>query len=152
MLVMMNSFFQKLNACVLNSAASDSILMEGHVGLLKANISPEPTLTLGNVTPSEANFSGYARGILDFGSDVNFVDANGIYGQQSADLVFSPSDTITPNTIYGAFWIGGDSITLMGVEMFDAPIPLSNPLQNLTYIPRFGMLQNGPNGFGVVVP
>jgi hypothetical protein len=66
--------------------------------------------------------------------------------------VFSPSDTITPNTIYGAFWIGGDSITLMGVEMFDAPIPLSNPLQNLTYIPRFGMLQNGPNGFGVVVP
>lgn len=117
------------------------------IGLLRAPFAPTPLTALTDLT--EANFTGYARQAAGV-SSVPFVDPKGIMTLEGPSLLFQPSDTVTTNTIYGLFWTGTPSTTLLGVEMFDNPIPLPNPLTALTIVPRFGIDQNGSYGNALV--
>jgi hypothetical protein len=98
---------------------------------------------------TEANFDGYARQAAAF-AGTPFIDENGIYTIQGGAKVFQPSDTITSNTVYGYVLTGSSSSTVMGGEVFNAPIPLTGPTTALTIIPRFGVPVTGALGFAVV--
>lgn len=124
----------------------------GLVGLLTTNLSPTPQTTLGDCTAGEASYSGYHRQNAIFDPDVVFADPNDVYGVQAGSLAFSPTTTMTPQTITGYFIVGGDSVNLVGVEMFDSPVPLVDPSTVLTLIPRFGMPESQAFGFAIVAP
>jgi hypothetical protein len=118
-------------------AGSETFSLDGcSIGLIAAPFTPTENLQLSGIT--EANFDGYTRLGMDSFS-APFIGPNGELLTESNALEWSPSDTITANTIYGGFLIGSaDSTTLKATEPLDTPITLSGPLSRLTYVPRFG--------------
>ena len=117
------------------------------VGLIAAPFTPTVNSKVSDFT--EANYTGYARQAAGV-SSVPFVDPNLIMTVEGPALRFQPTDTITINSIYGLFLTGHDSTALLGVEMFDAPIPLPNPLAALTIVTRVGLQTTANFGFSLV--
>jgi hypothetical protein len=134
-------------ASVLDMRADTAWLGNASIGLVAAPLVPTPATTLANIT--EANFSGYKRQAAGVAS-VPFVDPNGVISLEGPSLLWQPTDTVTVNTIYGLFWTGSPSTSLMGVEMFDSPIPLPDTLHALTIVPRIGLDQNASYGSSLV--
>jgi len=126
------------------------IVANGFVGLVKAPFAPSVDSVLSDFP--EADYSGYARQPAAGGWVGPFIGEGNFSLVQLPSMLFQPNDTITFNVIYGAMLIGNDSVTLLGGEVFDAPIPLNSVLNQLTIIPRFGLSPLSNYGMSVVAP
>lgn len=130
-------------------SSSTTLLGNASVGLLKGPFTPSVDTTYAEIEVIEADYDGYARQAagLDTTPHIGFNNLSYIQGDL---LLFSPSDTITPNTIYGLFLTGTASTTLLGVEIFDNPLPLPGPAEQITIIPRVGLDPDANYGLAVV--
>ncbi len=78
-----------------------------------------------------ANYTGYARQLLVFGTQGTDPDERPEV--ESASLLFSPTDGVTPNTIIGVFL--ADAVAagnLLGVGLLPAPVELNDASDDLT--------------------
>jgi hypothetical protein len=110
---------------------------------------PSPNQVLANIT--EANYTGYVRQVLGaWGTPYTSID--GHEAMNAPALTFLPSDTVTSNTILGAF-IGDASVAgnLLLTDQFANPVPLTGPTTSLTIVPRFGFDPAANYDFNVVI-
>lgn len=98
----------------------------------------------GDVSATEADFSGYARAALGTWS-APVVGEGGKSLRINTAEIFTADDTITTNTVYGQGLLGSDSATLLATEAFDTPIPIAALGASVISTPIFGM---GPNAAG----
>jgi hypothetical protein len=114
-------------------------LASASIGLISAPLAPTPTTPFSAIT--EATFDGYVRMSAPF-SDVPIVEGqNGKILALGTTQIWIPTGSDTPNTIYGQFLANGSSSmpTLLAVEMFDVPIPMTSPLTFISDTPIFGL-------------
>lgn len=135
-----------MTAIVGGVPAGGSTLENAILGLLKAPVSVSLDLTFGDVSASEANFSGYDRQAIPSWSGP-YTGQGGYSLVSNGAFLFEQDDTITFNTIYGGFLLGSDSATLLAVELFDAAIPMGSVSVGFVYTPIFGMGNNAA-GYG----
>jgi hypothetical protein len=123
-------------------------LGDGSIGLIAAAFSPGPNLTFAGIT--EASFHGYARKALN-SSSVTFTGGDGNEYVELGTFQWLPSDTVTPNNIYGAFLTYGNSSTnLWGADPFAAPLPMSSPANQITITVRVGLNPAGNFGLNII--
>lgn len=153
MWIMTDGFWKRL---VITAAAGGDLdvynASEGHLGLVAAPFSPAPTLTLADLT--EATYSGYHRmGMSTIGAPVGPIKASdGSWEMQFPSITWIGSSTVAVNTIYGHFLLSSDSTELMGVELFDAPIPISGPTSGFVDVVRLGCSPLTMFGKSVIAP
>lgn len=134
---------------MLTQTGSESVqLGNASLGLIAAPFTPSKNLTLAGLT--EASFSGYARKSIGTPS-IGFTGGDGNEYVEGVTVQFMPSDTITPNTIYGIFLtFGNDSSKLWGSDALPAPVSLAGPQNQITITPRIGLNPGGNFGANVI--
>lgn len=134
---------------ILAAVGSSSVLLgSASIGLIAAPFVPGPGLTLATLT--EASFTGYKRKALG-STTVTFTGGDGKEYVEFNTASWMPSDTVTPNTIYGAFLtLGSGTTTLAAADKFANPLPMAGPPNNITITPRFGADPNGNWGLNVI--
>jgi hypothetical protein len=127
---------QAMGELINGGDASVSLLGSCSLGLLRAPFAPTRDSNFAAVT--EANFDGYVR--RQSGLDGPVIGQGGL-ALGFATQLWEPSGSDTPNMIYGHMLCNGssDSPTLLAVEMFDAPIPLTSPLTFIMDTVLFGL-------------
>jgi hypothetical protein len=127
--------------------ADSTQLGNASMGLIAAPFAPSPTLTLSAIT--EANFTGYARKSIG-NPTIAFTGQDGNEYVEGTTNMWMPSDSITPNTIYGAFLtFGNDTTKLWSSDQLGASVGLPGPGSQITITPRIGF--NPLNGAGLNV-
>lgn len=128
--------------------ADSTQLGNASIGLIKAPFTPSPNLAIGDIT--EANYTGYARQGIGTPT-VTFTGSDGLEYVEGTTRQFMPSDTITPNTIYGMFLTtGSGTVTLWGTDAFGSPVYLTGPGHQVTITPRVGLDPSGNFGLNVI--
>jgi hypothetical protein len=128
---------------VMTTLAADSTTFKAAICHLYTNaVVVTPAITLAALT--EATFGGYAASatIPWNGPGSDEVGNAYLFGPQ---LTFIASSTTTPNQIVGAYGTGSgaDTGTLLWVEPFATPIPISNIGDYVSYSPQVSL--PGPN-------
>lgn len=138
-----------LNA--VNGAGSESAAaLDGSMlALAKLDFNPTKTMEIGDF--SEANYPGYARQPILTWQPANH-GQGGFSLSQGESLVFQPNGDDTTNTIFGHVLIGADSVTVLGAEKYDNPVPLPDPLSALVVVPIVGLLPDGSNPSSIISP
>jgi hypothetical protein len=109
------------------------------VKLAKATFNPSPTLDPGTLV--EADFTGYAaKAVNPWASP--YLDGPAAETLSTTVLHWSPTDAVTPNTIYGYWLVAGDG-TFLGAEKFATPVPLPDATAALNLVPVFQIPQLG---------
>ena len=132
-----------LRAMLIRAVGSDTItaapFLAGTIGLLKSTYGPTAdSVYTGDVATHEADFTGYVKKAVVFGPPTRGQNTF-VIAEATTPLTFIPTDSTKPNNIFGWFFLGTDSVTLMGVEMFNAAIPLPDPNHSLTGLPLLGI-------------
>lgn len=84
---------------------------------------------------TQATYGGYLpQGVDAWG--LPFRDVDGVIRIAAEDLQFQPTDSVTPETIYGAYITSGSPPVLLSAERFDTPVPFNTPADGLLYTPR----------------
>lgn len=118
-------------------------------GLLKETHGPTVNNVFADISAKEADYQGYARQSIP-------TVAGPYVGQGGKSLVsngahlWQPTGDDTVNTIHGHFLLGADSATLLGIEMFDDPIPLPDALSGFNTTPIVGLDPNQNYGSSLV--
>jgi hypothetical protein len=139
-----------LKALMARIGGSDTVTLApfagAKIGLLNAQYAPTPdSVYTGDVAAHEANFTGYAHGAVTFGAPFRGQNTFEVL-EATAPVTFTPTDSVKPNTIFGWFLLGSDSVTLLAVEMFNVAIPLPDANHSLSGVPIIGV--NSAQGFG----
>lgn len=114
-------------------AAATVLGSDAKAGLFTAPVTPSKTLTIADLT--EATYPGYARQLLAMGAP--FRDpVNGISALSDA-LAWFQTGTPVPVIIYGTFYAYAATPLLLGVEVFQTPIPLNDLLDSFTTVLQF---------------
>lgn len=129
-----------------NTITTGTDLFGCFLGLFTNVYSPNVNTLLANLT--EATYTGYVRGAITWNAP--FIGEGALSLIEGTKVDFRPSDTITPNTIQGAFIVGSDSVTLLLVEVLPTPVPLTSADYLLAYIPRVGLDPGANYGLSVV--
>lgn len=143
---MLNAIMKALSS----GAGADSInLGTCSIGLLNAPFSPSVDSTMGSVSAAFATYDGYALQALT-SITTPFIGPGGLSEVEALRMVFRPTDSTIPNTIYETYLTApADSTTLWGVEVLDNPVPLPSPSYQLTYVPRVGLTPGPLYGAGL---
>jgi hypothetical protein len=107
------------------SITASHTLKNAFVGLVNAPFTYDPEGNGSDVLANEANYPGYAKQSISSWSGP-FVGQGGFSLFDGGAHLFQPTGSDTANTIYGQFLVGSDSVTILGVEFYDGPIPLPN--------------------------
>lgn len=139
-----------LKAILAHAGTSDTVttapFVGAVVGLLKDHYAPGPgSVYTGDVAIHEADFTGYAHQPLALGK-VAQGQGGYVLSDSTATFQWQPTDAAKSQSIYGQFLLGADSVTLLGVEMFNAPIPLPDANHALTVVVIVGL--NAYGGYG----
>lgn len=124
--------------------ATNRTLKNSWLCLLKTalpfNIGDTTAVLAGN----EANFEGYHR---TQPAIINgpFVGQNNYSLGSGAAILWQPTGSDSPNTIFGQVLIGSDSSTMLAHELFDSPVPLATEENGFVDVPIIGV---GPNAAG----
>jgi len=114
-------------------------------GLIAANFTPGPTLTLASLTL--ATFDGYAV-IPVTGTTTPHIGSN---AQPVANLEplmsWTPTGTATPNTIWG-YYLQNSISPFFGAELFPAPVLMDGPATTLSFVATIGV---GPGLNGATI-
>jgi hypothetical protein len=137
-----------VDALLVAMGGDSTQLGNGSIGLVKSPFSPDPALTLADL--DEADYSGYARQGIGHPT-IPFTSTDGLEYVEGTTCRFMPSDTTTPNTIYGMFLTtGSGTTTLWASDAFDNPIFLTGPSRQVTITPRVGLNPAGNFGLNVI--
>lgn len=131
---------------VLDDLGADTAKLNGiWVGLYTAvNGSVGPNLAIGDLT--EPTYTGYARQQLLTWTTA-YLDGSGLDTIIDGALHFKPSDTMTANTILGAFLGSASAVgVLVGIDPAPSPVPLTGPTTILTITPKVSLDPNGNFG------
>lgn len=104
------------------------------VRLFKNDISPGPDTVLANLVT--ADYGGYADSpaVVWSAGDTDFDDRAVLVG---ASQNFAPTDSVTPNTIYGYCIMDSTSTNLLFAERFPNSVDLTSPADILVIVPMF---------------
>ncbi len=128
------------------AGAGQSAIYQAKIGLIKAAIAPSVSTILADLTP--ANFDGYALGAAVTWTAAFLV--GGLFTSvRSGNTHYQPSGSVTPNTIYGAYLVNNAGTDLLGVEIFDNPIPLSGAADAFDYEMTITLDHRGDWGIGI---
>jgi hypothetical protein len=97
----------------------------------------------------EAGYTGYARQAVVWGAPYQATD--GLQAMNAGSLSFTPTDALKPQTVVGL--ILADAVTagnLLGMLLFDTPVPLNGPNQILDVLLTFGLDALGNYGTAVM--
>jgi len=87
----------------------------------------------------EADFAGYADvDVVKVGTSWDNVEGDAVLSYESAH--FQPTDSVTPNTIYGYYLTTdvaafGGAGSLLRAELFDTPVPMLGTFDALDVVP-----------------
>jgi len=115
--------------------AKAAALTTAKVHLLMATLAPTPDTPLASFTAHEATFTGYAATTVGALGAAYIDPITGDYLADGVALSWTMTDTVSPNTIYGAFIADSGATKVLAYEMFATPIPLSLAGQGLSYVP-----------------
>lgn len=119
------------------------------LGLVREAFTPTVDTVLGDLV--EANFQGYARSHQTANwSQVVAQDGKSL--EQGLPVLWAMTGDDSPNTIFGHFLVGNDSITLLASEVFNAEIPLANTGDGFPDTPLFGFDPSANYGDSLVAP
>lgn len=145
MWTMTRAYLDNIQEIQAGGAGNDSLKLDGGVLVLfKAPVNPVIDLAWGDVSASECDYTNYGRQLLGALTGPTVMQGSKsclVNGAHS----FSTTTAAVSNNVYGQGLLGADSATLLGVEMFDAEIPLGEPDAGFLVAPIFGI---GPNAAG----
>lgn len=107
-------------------------------GLFTNEISPTKTRVLADLT--EPTYASYARQAVVFGAP--FRDPQLGIAAIAAALTWQQTGTPTPCQIYGIFYATGGTLALMGMEVFELPIPLNDTLDAFSTVLEYVQSSN----------
>lgn len=116
-------------AALARQTASGGKLNGAKVGLIAAPFTVGPGLLLADLT--EATFTGYAQVTVAAWS-APAIGPDGTPSVDGGDVVFTPSDAVTPNLIYGWFLVDSGGSNLLYAYQDDVPVPLDDALHSYT--------------------
>jgi hypothetical protein len=152
MWVMTTKFHDAVLLAITSGVGADSIDMSGAwIGLTNGPLTPTPQTQLAAVIALEATYPGYARQTLS-AVTAPFTGPGSLELVEWSRMTFRPSSDSAPNVIYSQFMTSSDSLTLWGVEVFNEPIPLTDPSTQLTDVARFGYDPAANYGLSLVSP
>jgi hypothetical protein len=118
-------------------------------GSVSAPLAPTHGSVIGDVTPSESGYRGYARvtGLTFTGPQIT---AEG--GMEAIGPLISilGGDASASGIVRGEFLLTSDSVTLLGVNMFPAPISVLGTLVGGDDVPRTGITLAADKGSSIV--
>jgi len=138
-----------LNAVNGHGNDSNAALNNAWLALVRADFNPTKTMTLDDV--DEANFPGYARQHITSWQQANH-GQGGFSLSQAPSHVFQPTGDDSPNTIFGHVLLGADSVTVLGGEKYDNPVPLPDELSALTVVAIVGLQPDGNMPSSIISP
>lgn len=111
--------------------------------LFQNDITPGPNSLPGDFVV--ATFSGYAHKVpgLTLGP---YLNPSGYWEVQNVSLSWAPSDGVTPNTIYGWYWLDAAN-NLIAAERFAEPRQMIDATSLLVVILSLQLLGTGIFGF-----
>jgi len=135
-LQLVNAAMAKILTDILDETVAgnhDGLLADAHVGLFQTGT---PGFSEGRVLADivVATYDGYARQPVVWGSVG--VDPNLRQSVHGGGLLFSPTGSVTPNTLTGIFL--ADALVagnLLGLAYFETPISFASIADDLTVVP-----------------
>jgi hypothetical protein len=109
-----------------------NVLFGAKVGLFTNPIVPSISTSLASLTV--ATFTGYAEAVVTWLSSP-YIDDTGAVVLTGQDHLFQPTDSVTPNTIYGWFLVDTTGAILYYVALLPEPVPLVDALHGLVITP-----------------
>jgi hypothetical protein len=120
--LLLDAALKWLNA---DTVGTPHYLANSFLVLLQAPPAGDFDLTWGDVSINECNYNGYARHqITQFGGPV--VGQNGSALLMNGGVLFTCEGSDTVNTVAAQALLASDSVTLLGTEVFDVPIPMAS--------------------------
>lgn len=107
--------------------------MEVH--LLNAPVSEDDTTVLADCTAAEATFDGYAEKTAQAFGTIVENDAGHFEMMMGNQLFVCTGDAVSEN-IYGFYITTAATADLLGVHLFDEPIPIAAADQALGFVPK----------------
>ncbi len=109
------------------AAAGVGALHLAKVDLFQTNIAVDRNTPLGTLVAAIATFAGYAQGVVAWNApsraDTGEIEVVGILPE------WRPSDSVTPNSIYGLYMTNAVGGALLAVGLFDnPPLPMNSAL------------------------
>lgn len=105
------------------------------VGLFKAPTTINDRMILTDLTPCD--FTGYAlSAAVTWAAAAYRPDGTAVVAGDAKTFAVGATPTIL-NTVYGWYLVDGGGTDLQLVRLFDTPIVLSGPLQQLTVLPAY---------------
>lgn len=104
-------------------------------GLYQTNLTITPSMVKADIDSSSATFAGYGADTITWGaptrSDDGFIESIGTMP------AFRPTDSVTPNNIWGLYvWDRADNLIFAG-PFDNAPLPMASPLDQITQTLRY---------------
>jgi hypothetical protein len=112
-----------------------SLLIPGMGHLLVKLVKSPTTFTRDSdsSTFDEADFNGYAAGSVS-ALGATHLDSKLQWLSLVPEQIFTPTDSLVPNTIYG-YWMETSGGLYVGGESFPNPVLLDSPLKTLNFVP-----------------
>jgi hypothetical protein len=119
---------------------ADSIagsLLTPTVDLYQSDVALNPWPGDAALIAAVATFAGYAQGIVTWGTPSQADD--GTYEVVGTMPVWRPSDSVTPNNIYGCYFreTGGGGTINLAARFDNAPLPMDSALRTITVVIRY---------------
>ena len=109
----------------LKTAPTNPLVNMGKVRLTtQAGFNPQPLLTIAELSPNEANYSGYTAGgiALTLSSPV-LLGTGAVGNSQAVEFIASTASPFVPSTLTG-YWID-DGTNVIAMEAFSTSIPIA---------------------------
>lgn len=101
------------------------------VHLAKAAFTPTPTLDVG--TLAEADFTGYSSKAISSWGTTHRDSFNQELIVATSAAAWTPTDGVTPNTIYGWWMVGSDGSTV-ACGVFNPPLPMTSAANTIELV------------------
>lgn len=123
----LSTYAEQIDALTLATGVGGK-LATAKVALIKEPFVPSRTLAVADVTL--ADYGGYAPVSVAAWTDP-YVDPAGFVTADGGDILFKPTDALTPNTIYGWMLTDAAGTGVLYSELLAEPVNLLNTLTGL---------------------
>lgn len=118
-------------------------------GSVSAPLAVTHSSLIGDVTPSESGYRGYAR-VTGLTWTAPYLAAEQVMDADGPLINIAGGDASASGQVYGEFLLSSDSTKLLGANMFPAPIVITGTLTGGLVVPRTGIPVAADKGSSVV--
>jgi hypothetical protein len=134
-------------AVALLNVVKTAIIAAGSLGatkmkLFQNNVVVTPATLIGDLT--EATFAGYVAKTLTWAVGP-YLNPAGQAEIQNGSVNWTPTDSVTPNAIYG-YWVEDAAGNLLWAENFTTPRSMASTLDTITLLPTLVLVPGGLSG------